>query len=502
MQTAAVDLLDIDPFELVPDEMPWGRVTAHLPGKHPQERHGGDGVDLTEFALDGIEIYDADKYKELYGDVRDDAGILIGDGVYLMARYFENGDMHVSWDLPDGKGYQVLEELDVESMRQLADDIESVLDDYDYGDVNPDDYEPTDAVFDIDSDKHNFYIYVDRDGDVRIDPEGGGTSQSAFDISATQARDFVAALNGVADSHEDHFEYGESDEEVVEAAATRVIAHRPGGKDHDQSSHGRKGLKSLVKKAAEAVTPDGDKPRAPRKERPKAAGPNVVPKQTRTSPTQIELPRQNQQMTLRRAAQGTNPRFGTTNDNPRYRDAGLAKQRWTPAMGPLPSGAYEQNCSNCINAFEMRMRGYDVRASPLDVLDKYGYAGGRTFGELDEMIAASWRLPNRRPHGRSFASQQWRSFEQIDAEVAGWPEGGRGVITTGRHIFNVVNVKGKAQYVESQFDASPTRVVTTLYKRKYRAYAQPGDQRQEAKLIRLDDLEPAAAIRETVEAVQ
>lgn len=201
--------------------------------------------------------------------------------------------------------------------------------------------------------------------------------------------------------------------------------------------------------------------------------------------------------TVREAAEGTNPNYGTTSStsDPVYREAGKAGERWTPAMGPPPSGAYEENCTNAVHAFEMRMRGYDVQAAPLDVLDKHGYAAGRTYKEIDDQVTSSWTLPGGRPHGRSFASQQWRSFDDIDAEVRGWPEGGRGLMTTGKHVFSVVKVRGKAKYIEAQFDASPTREVTAEYRRKYRSSkSHTTGRREEAKVVRLDDLEPASGI--------
>jgi hypothetical protein len=64
-------------------------------------------------------------------------------------------------------------------------------------------------------------MYADRDGDIRIDPVGGGNSESAFDISAAHAREFVKALNDMADGHEDHFEYGDPDEKSAGKSASK-----------------------------------------------------------------------------------------------------------------------------------------------------------------------------------------------------------------------------------------------------------------------------------------
>jgi hypothetical protein len=210
------------------------------------------------------------------------------------------------------------------------------------------------------------------------------------------------------------------------------------------------------------------------------------------------LPRMKKAPSINVAAKGTNPNYGTTDNNPVYRAEGKAGKKWDPSMGPPPNGAYEQNCTNCAHAFEMRARGYNVQAAPLDVLDKHGYAAGRTYKEMDDQIASSWRAPGGKPHGRSFSGQSWKSFSEVDAEVQGWPEGGRGMMTTGRHVFNVVKDKGKVRYIEGQFDASPTRVVTAQYRKKYRSADVFRSGRQEAKVIRLDDLEPAPGILDAV----
>jgi hypothetical protein len=152
-------------------------------------------------------------------------------------------------------------------------------------------------------------------------------------------------------------------------------------------------------------------------------------------------------------------------------------------------------------AFEMRMRGYDVQAGPTRILDKYGYGAGRTMEELDEQLAALWQLPGGKSHDRSFASQEWRTFDAIDREIiAEWPDGARGYMTVGKHVFNVLKQNGKVRYIEAQFDASPSRVVTGQYRRKFRSadMFSTGKPAGEAKVIRLDDLVPTDGILESV----
>lgn len=215
-----------------------------------------------------------------------------------------------------------------------------------------------------------------------------------------------------------------------------------------------------------------------------------------SSGTGVEgLPRLSDAPSVQTAAEGANPDYGSSLDNPKYRDAAARGEKWDPSMGPPPSGAYEENCTNCVQAFEMRMRGYDVKAAPLEVLDEYGYASGRTPSQVDEQLASAYSLPGGAPHGRSFASQPFRSLGEIDKEVKGWPEGGRGYVHVGKHVFAAVKKNGKTEFIEPQFDphdGSSSRIVTKEYKKRY-----PG---KGAKVVRLDDLEPADGIMEAVVA--
>lgn len=221
------------------------------------------------------------------------------------------------------------------------------------------------------------------------------------------------------------------------------------------------------------------------------------------------LPRTARKENAQTAAQNTNPMNNLTAsmDSPTYPKQGKAGEVWTPKLGPLPSGAFEENCTNVIAAFDMRMRGYDVTAAPIKGITKYGYAGGRTFAEVDEYLADAYTLPDGKPHGRSFFAGDprppWLSFKQIDKEIEeNWPEGGRGAITTGKHVFSVIKSGGKARYIEAQSDEVASRNVTRLYKTKFKAASFGGEEPQEGKLIRLDDLVPAEGILQAVETAE
>lgn len=284
-----LDLLDIDPFDLLADEelftverselrtaasaprpargrrglRTYGRkarpVTAHLPGQHSQQSHG-NSVSSPD-ALDGIGILDADEYATSYGDAQDDAGVDL-DERSLTARYFTSGDAHVVLDLEDGKA-QVLEEMEPESMRQLAYDLEELLA------IDVDDFETSSSseiVADVDSPKHDFYLARDAVGDIRLHP--GGDEADYLELSAEQAQEFANALLDVADSYDEYFD-GVLE---VEAKAVRpVVAHG----NHDQSTHGRR--KSLKVDAPEPAHKKAA-PKAKTTPEPKAPAKKAAPK--------------------------------------------------------------------------------------------------------------------------------------------------------------------------------------------------------------------------------
>ena len=274
---------------------------------------------------------------------------------------------------------------------------------------------------------------------------------------------------------------------------------------------GKRGPGGAVKKAVKkaVATPkaprSGATPKAPKT--PKAPqAPQTAP--AGTPPGVAALPRTpGKPENANKAAKNTNPLFGLTGGprQPTYPAEGRVGQKWTPELGPLTSGAFEENCTNVTLAWDMRIRGYDVQAAPIDLLDKYGYATGRTFEGVDQLLADAYRLPDGSPHGRIFFGKKgepappWRSFDDIDQEIErDWPEGGRGIIAIAKHVFNVAKVNGKARYIEAQSDEFPSRTVTSQYKRRFRAHAPAYRMAQEGKLIRVDDLVPADGILESV----
>jgi hypothetical protein len=272
--------------------------------------------------------------------------------------------------------------------------------------------------------------------------------------------------------------------------------------------HRPDGIATVAKKKAKAApkaAPKGQRPVPPVPAAPPAAPPG-------TPPAVAALPRtpgKPESVTV--AAKNTNPAFGLTDNpgQPTYPEQGRAGAQWAPDMGPPPSGAFEMNCTNVVLAWDMRMRGYDVQAAPSPILDKYGHGAGRPVLDVDRLLAEAYVLPNGKPHGRSFYgkdyskgfTQPWRSFADMDAEIAhSWPDGARGIITVGKHVFNVVKANGKARYVEAQAAVTPTRIVTDKYKRRYRASSI--GRIQEGKLVRVDDLVPGDGMLQAVSTAE
>ncbi|MEF3403288.1 toxin glutamine deamidase domain-containing protein [Agromyces sp. CCNWLW203] len=115
----------------------------------------------------------------------------------------------------------------------------------------------------------------------------------------------------------------------------------------------------------------------------------------------------------------------------------------------VDQGRFLNNCHYVVNALELRLRGYDVIASPTvqgAVVDGSTGAISPTFeGRFPHSIAADWVQTD----GSSRDFEQLGDFqgqtarEALDALTASWPEGGRGFIagywkTGGGHIFTVV----------------------------------------------------------------
>lgn len=102
--------------------------------------------------------------------------------------------------------------------------------------------------------------------------------------------------------------------------------------------------------------------------------------------------------------------------------------------------AYSENCTGVVQAYELRRRGHDVRAGPLEknLRTDEGGPGGRSL----DVIEKAWG-------GRFIPGSR------AEIEEAFKQPGSRGVVyirwdAGGAHVFNVENNGGKARFVDGQ----------------------------------------------------
>ncbi|QWY81909.1 capsid maturation protease [Arthrobacter phage Sicarius2] len=115
-----------------------------------------------------------------------------------------------------------------------------------------------------------------------------------------------------------------------------------------------------------------------------------------------------------------------------------------PMRGKLDKGGfgYTSNCSNCVTAYEMRRRGFDVNAAKIDVKGRYP----------KDFVDAWWKKADGSTPSMDFVG----SRRGLEGWAADYPDGARGFITcawktTGTgHVFSWEKVDGKIVYIEPQ----------------------------------------------------
>lgn len=143
---------------------------------------------------------------------------------------------------------------------------------------------------------------------------------------------------------------------------------------------------------------------------------------------------------------------------------------------------YKVNCVHCVNALEMRRRGYDVVATPLPA--SMYRQNGRSAGEA---LASDWQTPE---HGaRKFTPSSQAGARNM---VNSWPVGARGWVivnwkTGGSHIFAAERTPDGPQFVD------PQRGKLLADPADYFGRAMP-----KVQVARVDDLTPAAGVTQFV----
>jgi hypothetical protein len=104
--------------------------------------------------------------------------------------------------------------------------------------------------------------------------------------------------------------------------------------------------------------------------------------------------------------------------------------------------AYGENCTGVVQAYELRRRGFDAQAGPLEkeLRSDEGGLGGRTAAAIEK------------PWGRNFTTATKQEIDKAFEDP-----GSRGIVRIswnyplrGAHVFNVENVGGEVRYVDGQ----------------------------------------------------
>lgn len=127
------------------------------------------------------------------------------------------------------------------------------------------------------------------------------------------------------------------------------------------------------------------------------------------------------------------------------RSVNKALERVNPKFDPAES-AYRENCTSVVQANELRRRGLDVQAGPLERhrWSSEGGSGGRPLSAITGPWGGQFTPGTKTEIERAFEDPGSRGIVAIN-----WHEG-------GGHVFNVENVGGQIRFVDGQ----PTPPVT------------------------------------------
>jgi hypothetical protein len=106
----------------------------------------------------------------------------------------------------------------------------------------------------------------------------------------------------------------------------------------------------------------------------------------------------------------------------------------------LKSVEYRENCGNCIAAYELRRRGFDVEANPLRFMSVKDWES--MFEDFKPLKPAS--------------SDKARVVDELVREIGSWGEGARGTVFgewDGRdigHFFSFEVCNGEVMFIDSQ----------------------------------------------------
>ncbi len=164
---------------------------------------------------------------------------------------------------------------------------------------------------------------------------------------------------------------------------------------------------------------------------------------------------------------------------------------------------FGNNCHHVVNALELRMRGYDVIASPTVQSASYDFEtqviSDAFEGRYPHAIAADWvQADGTRREFESINTDDGTTPQQaLQNATAEWPEGARGFIlgqwkAGGGHIFSIVKDATGVHLIDGQVNvADASRYLDRM---RFGDLDHPA---QSIQVMRVDDLVPTAEILQT-----
>lgn len=178
--------------------------------------------------------------------------------------------------------------------------------------------------------------------------------------------------------------------------------------------------------------------------------------------------------------------------------------RWVNETGIWGDrGRFGNNCHYVVNAFELRMRGYDVIASPTVQSSTHNPTTNVWVdafeGRMPSQIAADWIQTDgtRREFTQLSQFGTGSAADVLDALTASWPIGGRGFIggmwkTGGGHVFTIVKEADGIRLLDGQVNKAD--VSEYLDELQFDPVSAAW---KDISVLRVDDLVPTAEVVKT-----
>ena len=162
----------------------------------------------------------------------------------------------------------------------------------------------------------------------------------------------------------------------------------------------------------------------------------------------------------------------------------------------------QSNCTHCVNAFELAMRGKNVTAKPLPMSHITSINPTRRTAQAkgrgpDDYINMRWMNADGSPADWRKLYTRVNGLDEAKATAGSWPVGGRGIVYVewqgqqASHVFNVVKTEKDVIFADAQVGEVGSRV------EGYFARAKKGS----TLIFRVDELEPSKSMDELVDGI-